>query len=107
VTVPDVAGMPRADALAALAAAGLAAGEVTEESSKTVPKDHVISQDPAAGASVAPGTPVRLVVSSGKPKGRFIFSCGDGAAKAGRGDLAVLALAVAALAAARRRAARG
>ena len=65
VAVPNVVGMAQADAQAAITAAALAVGAVTQQSSDTVPAGSVISQDPAAGASVAPGTAVNLVVSSG------------------------------------------
>jgi len=63
--VPDVVGMSQADAEAAIIAAGLAVGNVTEEFSCTVPAGDVISQDPVAGTCVDPGTAVDLVVSLG------------------------------------------
>ncbi len=65
VTVPDVAGLTRDAATAAITAAGLVVGQVTEAASDTVPDDSVISQSPAAGTSAAPSSPVDLVVSSG------------------------------------------
>ncbi|MEE8559852.1 MAG: carboxypeptidase regulatory-like domain-containing protein, partial [Alphaproteobacteria bacterium] len=42
---------------------------VTNQNSDTVPSGDVISQSPAAGASVAPGSAVDLVVSSGAGPG--------------------------------------
>ena len=65
VTVPDVVGQDQASAEAAIAAAGLVVGEITEQCSDTVPAGSVISQNPAGGASVAPGSSVDLVVSTG------------------------------------------
>jgi len=65
VTVPDVVGQDQASAEAALAAAGLVVGTVTTQCSDTVPADSVISQNPVGGASVAPGSTVDLVVSTG------------------------------------------
>ena len=64
VAVPDVVGKARTEAESAITAAGLKVN-VTTSNSSTVPLGHVISQNPAAGASVAAGTTVNLVVSSG------------------------------------------
>jgi spore coat protein CotH len=63
--VPDVGGLPRAAAAAALADAALAEGAVTAEHSDTVPTGAVIRQDPAAGTLAPAGTAVTLVVSLG------------------------------------------
>ena len=65
VPVPNLAGMNRSQANSAITAAGLVAGPVTKSSSGTVPKDDVISQTPAAGTQVVPGTSVALVISLG------------------------------------------
>ncbi len=65
VPVPDVTGMTQADAEAAIIGAGLTVGTVTEEYSGTVLLGSVISQTPPASESVAPGSPVVLVVSKG------------------------------------------
>ena len=65
VTVPDIVGMERTAAEAALVAAGLTVGEVGYESSPTVPVDRVIRQEPAAGNTVPEGTPVNFTVSLG------------------------------------------
>ncbi len=64
-TVPDVVGQTQADATAAIIAAGLTVGAVTNAGSATVPAGSVISQNPAAGASVGGGSAVDLVVSTG------------------------------------------
>ena len=55
----------QAAATSAITGAGLVLGTVTQQSSGTVPLGSVISQNPAAGASVAAGSAVNLVVSSG------------------------------------------
>ena len=44
---------------------GLVLGTVTQQSSATVPAGNVISQNPSAGDSVAAGSAVNLVVSTG------------------------------------------
>ena len=65
VSVPNVAGMTQTAAQGALTGAGLTVGAISNASSATVPAGQVISQNPAAGASVATGTAVALVLSSG------------------------------------------
>lgn len=65
VSVPGLAGLTRAAAVTALTEAGLTLGAVTESYSATVPAGQVISQDPAAGASVASGSAISLNVSKG------------------------------------------
>jgi len=65
VMVPNVVGQAQAGAGTALTAAGLALGTTTQQSSVTVAAGYVISESPLAGASVASGSSVNLVVSSG------------------------------------------
>ncbi|MCZ6753892.1 MAG: M36 family metallopeptidase, partial [Gemmatimonadetes bacterium] len=65
VLVPNVVGLAQAAAEAAIEAAGLVVGNVTEAPSNTVPAGNVIGQNPLAGAAVIPGTMVDIVVSSG------------------------------------------
>ena len=65
VSVPNVVGLTQAAATTAVTGAGLTVGTVTTQSSSTVPAGSVISQNPTSGTSVAPGTAVNLVVSSG------------------------------------------
>ena len=65
ITVPNVVNAPQAAATSAITGVGLTVGTVTTASSATVPAGSVISQNPAAGAQVAGGTTVSLVVSSG------------------------------------------
>ncbi len=64
-TVPNVVGMTEEEADAALTGNGLLTGAVTLQFSSTVAAGLVISQNPAAGAEVAPGSAVDLAVSKG------------------------------------------
>src|SRR6202162_2082590 len=64
-TVPNVEGLTQDAATTAITAAKLTVGAVTQQSSNTVATGKVISQDPASGNSVAQGSPVNLVISSG------------------------------------------
>ena len=65
IVVPNVVGLTQAAATTAITNAGLVVGTVTQQNSANVPAGNVISQNPAANASVAPGSSVDLVVSSG------------------------------------------
>jgi hypothetical protein len=65
VSVPNVVGLTQAAASAAITNAGLSVGAVTLTNSANVPAGNVISQNPGAGASVAPGSAVALTVSLG------------------------------------------
>jgi len=65
VAVPDVVGLAQSEAETNLLAAGLSVGTITSAPHGIVPAGSVISQEPAAGASAAIGSPVDLVVSSG------------------------------------------
>ena len=65
VAVPPVVGQSLAAARTLLGQRGLAVGAVTEQSSATVAEGVVIGSDPGAGAQVASGSRVSLVVSSG------------------------------------------
>jgi hypothetical protein len=60
-----VTGMTGSQAAAAITSAGLIVGSESSQCSNTVPAGQVVSQDPAAGASVAAGSAVNLVTSSG------------------------------------------
>ena len=68
VAVPNVVGDTQAAATTAITAAGLTVGTVTMQSSGTVTSGNVISENPAAAASVTKGSAVALVVSSGPAK---------------------------------------
>ncbi len=64
--VPDVVGLPKAEAKAAITDAGLALGEETVVEDPA-PKNAVLSQEPTAGAEIATGSAVDLTISSGPP----------------------------------------
>jgi len=63
--VPAVVGLREPDAVNRLQQAGLVAEDGGTLFSNEVPRGSVISQDPAAGTTVARGTAVRIVVSAG------------------------------------------
>jgi beta-lactam-binding protein with PASTA domain len=63
-TVPNVVGETQAQATTDIEAASLVVGNVTFAFSSMVPVGDVISQNPAAGTSVAGGSAVDLVISS-------------------------------------------
>jgi beta-lactam-binding protein with PASTA domain len=65
VKVPDLSGMPKADAEAKLIAAGLVVGLETPGTSDTVPAGNVISQSPPPDTKVDRGSSVDIVVSTG------------------------------------------
>lgn len=64
VPVPDVTGQSAADAQATLEAAGFAVAS-EDQSSEDVAAGLVIATNPAAGTSVAPGSTVTMIVSTG------------------------------------------
>ena len=63
VNAPDVVGQPYASARAMLEQVGLKVGDVTTDSLSTALPQTVISQTPAAGARVAPGSKVSLSIA--------------------------------------------
>ncbi len=65
VSVPNIVGLPEADALAALDQAGLVAGARSEANDEGVAAGSVVSQDPAADANVEKGSQVTYTVSLG------------------------------------------
>jgi hypothetical protein len=67
VSVPNVVGNTQAAATTAITGAGLIVGAVTKQSSGSVASGDVISENPGAATSVAKGSAVALVVSSGPP----------------------------------------
>lgn len=67
IRVPDLTGLPPAQARSALRSAGLAPGTVTREFSDTVAAGRVLSSDPSAGAVRPPDAAVALTVSRGVP----------------------------------------
>lgn len=68
VEVPNIKGLSKSKAIAALTAKGLTAGSVTEEYSSSVKEGYVISQGTASGKKVASGTAISFVVSKGEEK---------------------------------------
>jgi hypothetical protein len=78
VTVPNVVGETEADAGTLLTAAGLTTGTVTTASSPTVAMGLVVSQSPTAGSSVAPGSAVHLVISTGPADAPPVYVIGIG-----------------------------
>ncbi|HEV2146790.1 MAG TPA: PASTA domain-containing protein [Longimicrobiaceae bacterium] len=69
VAVPDVGGLPEAQAREALRSAGLRVGEVGYAPGSSVPLGGVASQQPAAGDSVRAGTAVNVTISGSPPTG--------------------------------------
>jgi hypothetical protein len=65
ITVPSVVGTTQSAANSAIVTSGLVVGTTAQQSSMTIVPGLVISQSPAAGASVADGSAVNLVVSTG------------------------------------------
>jgi beta-lactam-binding protein with PASTA domain len=65
VAVPDVSGRSLSSAQSSITGHGLAVGAVRTQPSSTAAKGVVISSNPGAGAQVASGSRVNLVVSSG------------------------------------------
>ncbi|MCL4079542.1 PASTA domain-containing protein [Coriobacteriia bacterium Es71-Z0120] len=65
VLVPAVVGLPQPDAINRLQKAGLVVEDGGTLFSNDVPRNHVISQEPAAGSTVERGTSVRIVLSAG------------------------------------------
>ncbi len=63
--VPDVVGQTQLSATLAIIHAHLIVGEVTRQYDATVPSGSVVSQNPAAGASLEAGMGVDLVLSRG------------------------------------------
>ena len=63
--VPNVVGIAQATAESNITGAGLTVGTVSTQSSASVPSGDVISQNPTAGSTVAAGSAVDLVVSTG------------------------------------------
>ncbi|MGZ4199222.1 MAG: Stk1 family PASTA domain-containing Ser/Thr kinase, partial [Thermoleophilia bacterium] len=67
VSVPDLSGLDQSQATAAVQAAGLLLGTVSQQTSDTAPVGQVISQSPAANTPVARGSTVSFVISTGTP----------------------------------------
>src|SRR3984957_10118818 len=68
VTMPNVVELTKAAATSSITSAGLVVATVSTQSSSSVASGLVISESPVAGSSVAPGSAVSLVISSGASK---------------------------------------
>lgn len=66
VVVPDVAGMPEAEAIAELRNAGLSVGARSTQFSDEIAEGLVIATDPPIGESLTPNATVSLIVSAGE-----------------------------------------
>ncbi|WP_082704957.1 Stk1 family PASTA domain-containing Ser/Thr kinase [Winkia neuii] len=66
VSLPDVVGMDKEQALATLRKAPLSIGKVSEEYSDSIPKNKVVSTTPTAPQSLRHHTKIALVVSKGR-----------------------------------------
>jgi beta-lactam-binding protein with PASTA domain len=64
ITVPDVRGKLRGDAMALLQEAGLTIGDLSEKPTDRVPPDAVLDQSPPPGSSAAAGDEVSLVIAT-------------------------------------------
>jgi serine protease len=71
IVVPNVVGQTQGAATTAIVGAGLTVGSVNTAASATVPAGNVISQSPAAGTLLSPGSAVNLVVSTGAGGGNL------------------------------------
>ena len=69
VSVPDVIGMPEAQAIATLTGAGLSVTRGDTVADTSVPAGTVVSTDPAPGVEVAAGAVVRYAVATGPGPG--------------------------------------
>jgi serine/threonine-protein kinase len=66
VAVPNVINETQAMAEHDITTAGLKVGTITQKQSSTVSRNHVISTNPGFGSSESRGSPVNIVVSTGK-----------------------------------------
>lgn len=64
ISVPDLRGKPRGDAIAILQAAKLEVGEVSEKSTDEVPAGTVLDQAPPPGSLAQPGDAVKLIIAA-------------------------------------------
>jgi beta-lactam-binding protein with PASTA domain/predicted Ser/Thr protein kinase len=66
-TVPQLVNLTQAQAEQRIVEAGFKVGNVSQEASEDVAKNRVISQDPDALATLPPGDPIDITVSTGQP----------------------------------------
>jgi hypothetical protein len=65
IAVPDLTGLPKAQAVSTLEELGLEAGALTAAESTDAQLDTVVAQQPAAGSMVAAGSSIELAVGQG------------------------------------------
>ena len=65
ISVPDLTGLSRAEAEAALDAVGLKLQGISQQYNQAIEKDKVITQSPEPGAQVSEGSSVSIVTSKG------------------------------------------
>ncbi len=82
VLVPDLGGQDLDTAKATLKQAGLILGHIGHTSSTDQPVGLVVSNDPAGGTQAAEGSPVDILLSSGKPLVTMPQVYGEDAAQA-------------------------
>jgi serine/threonine-protein kinase len=75
--VPDLAGMPRAEALNQIAPNDWVVEEASEPSDVVPSVDHVVRTTPAAGSELAEGEPFLIVVSTGPVPRELSESTGE------------------------------
>jgi serine/threonine-protein kinase len=76
-TVPRLLNLTRAEAEQRIRATGFTVGQVTNQADPDVPKGRVTGQDPDPASALAPGQPIDLTVSAGKPDVVVPFVIGD------------------------------
>jgi beta-lactam-binding protein with PASTA domain len=73
VEVPEVTGRPLPAAQAALSGSGLGLGRILGAFSSSQPAGAVLAQDPSAGDTIAPSTPVDLLLAVPVPGDRYLM----------------------------------
>jgi serine/threonine-protein kinase len=73
VEVPEVTGRPLPAAQAVLSGSGLGLGRILGAFSATQPEGAVLAQDPSPGDTIAPSTPVDLLLAMPVPGDRYVM----------------------------------
>lgn len=74
VMVPNLSGYTEEQAISALEAVKLRAGNITHQHDETVPKGMVISQNPASNVELTEGDPVDFVISDGPEEKKITYT---------------------------------
>ncbi len=69
VTVPDLVGQTQSAAQTSIESLGLTINNISNVTDNTVPYGNIISQDPASGSTVTPGSSINLTISNGPYSG--------------------------------------